>query len=283
LQLDRVYTSRAHCDSALALRASQRALNGYQASDPPKFPPILELPTANEAIGWIQANKFIGTQPFAQFVSAFELSGDQNRARDLRIGASNELLNKSIRELCPVCFRWGAARAESTESEPDPYKSDGNVSPLMEVVRWFERAVVTFLGLMLKFLAGHAYRPERIGWFVVGTIVLALLIFRHWIKVIAYTVESDTKLRPIGFWFLFDRLLPAYRIREGNYNIDKFYAISDTVAGSRRSVRHLGVRRPVIEASAQQSRRAERMLDVLRLCGLVFTIFVIAAISRLPH
>ena len=85
LHFDRVYSSGAPCESALALREGK---SGDESSRP-RFPPDQNLPNTDEVLGWIDANSFHGTQPFAQFVSAFEQAGDTERAKELRIRSAN--------------------------------------------------------------------------------------------------------------------------------------------------------------------------------------------------
>ena len=38
--------------------------------------------------------------------------------------------------------------------------------------------------------------------------------------------DKDNKKYPVGLIFLFDPPLPAYRIREGSYNIERFYSVA---------------------------------------------------------
>jgi hypothetical protein len=112
-----------------------------------------------------------------------------------------------------------------------------------------------------------------------------MFIFPYWLGVIGYSVESsENKIRPISILFIFDRLLPAYRIREENYKIARYYVASRATDVRPTSVvRHFGKDWVVAEATEQERERIERYLDLLKFSGLVFTIFIIAAISKLAR
>jgi hypothetical protein len=66
LHFDRTYISQDTCESALALRSVATATSATVS-----FPPSLKLPEPDQAMSFIGANKFSGTQPFAQFVNAY--------------------------------------------------------------------------------------------------------------------------------------------------------------------------------------------------------------------
>lgn len=152
-------------------------------------------------------------------------------------------------------------------------------------VIWCENLVVAILNLMLWVLADFGYRPERIGWFVFGTVLSLLFVFPYCLGIVGYSVEtSKDRIKPISILFLFDRLLPAYRIREEHYNIQQYYVVSKTAGDlPTRAFRHLGKKWLVVQATEQQRERIERYLDLLRFSGLVFTIFILAAVSKLTR
>ena len=101
----------------------------------PSFPPDQNLPKTNEVIEWIEANSFHGTQPFAQFVSAFEQAGDKERAKELRIRLIDASYQKSWKALmssvsrplsyakrvydeplCPGCLLYASDNTSNTIS-----------------------------------------------------------------------------------------------------------------------------------------------------------------------
>ena len=286
LQFERIYTSNARCESALALRSGKPKQPG--ARDLQKelaFPPKLELPKTEQIIAWINKNEFANTQqPFAEFVKVFEKAGDSEGAKELKIRAANAALESSLCGLAPSSWlarvglcavhAAGSTREEGPASKPSMFD---------EGIRWVEKTVVAVFKLMLWGLAEHGYRPERIGWFVLGTVLLLWVLSPFAFGVVGYSVEGNPeKIEPISLVFLFDRLLPAYKIREQNYKIKRFYVVPEK-SSDRETIR---VRRffkqwRVAEATDQENARVERRLDFLRFLGLVFTIFIIAAIGNL--
>lgn len=80
----------------------------------------------------------------------------------------------------------------------------------------------------LYFLADHGYRPAKVLWWVTLTLLVFWLCFLWPLKVVAYRAKKTSsqpqaspsefgKLRPLGFLFLFDRMLPAYQIDDAHY------------------------------------------------------------------
>jgi hypothetical protein len=99
-------------------------------------------------------------------------------------------------------------------------------------------------------------------------------------------VGTAEGLKKINLTFLFDRLIPRYRISEENYDIRKYFKwVSDSEADK---IRTSVLKHPVyfwhyIEEVTDKSEhdRIEHSLLVLRLLGLVYTIFLAAAVSAL--
>ena len=90
-------------------------------------------------------------------------------------------------------------------------------------------------------LADNGYRPGKVIWWVVLTLFVFWVWFLWPLLVVGYTSKAGSgspeqqsldyrdkptdpiKLRPLGPLFLFDRLLPAYRILQRHYEIDQYY------------------------------------------------------------
>ena len=150
-----------------------------------------------------------------------------------------------------------------------------------------EDRLVTLLQFSLWKLADHGYRPERVVWFVFGTLLFYWVTVQLLFGVVGFSVTQDThsgtlpRIHPISLIFLFDKLLPAYNLREKHSKQLQFYVLS-----SASSTNNYGFKRffrvwDVTEADERQQRRVELFLDVLRWLGLVFAIFLVAAIGRL--
>ncbi|MFY9993195.1 MAG: hypothetical protein WAL40_19560, partial [Rhodoplanes sp.] len=157
----------------------------------------------------------------------------------------------------------------------------------------------------LYFLADHGYRPGKVLWWVTITLIAFWAIFLLWLRVVAFspaiktppdqppsdqqTPTPDTvKLRPIGFLFLLDRLLPSYQITSANYDIGSYYKRIPISEVANRTPPPPFVRRALffqfpVEPVADEAEiaRVNRLLLILRLLGVVFTIFLAAAIGAL--
>lgn len=126
------------------------------------------------------------------------------------------------------------------------------------------------------------------------------IIFMLWLRVVAFSSkpkrdadepasdQQTQKLRPIGLMFLFDRLLPHYQIISANYDIEKYYKripSSEAVARAippRRLPRLRIFEWPVEPVTSNaEIDRIENWLLVLRIFGVIFAIFLAAAIGAL--
>jgi hypothetical protein len=139
-------------------------------------------------------------------------------------------------------------------------------------------------------VADHGYRPEKVGWFVVGTLIGSMAYFWLWARVVGFMPAKRHTIRPIGLAFLFDRLLPAFRIREEHYDIASFYRRTGKSrwASSHElenpdiaTLKYLWFRIHVIKAGEKDAQRAEACLDFIKAVGLVLVIFLVAAINAL--
>jgi hypothetical protein len=170
----------------------------------------------------------------------------------------------------------------------------------------------------LYFLADHGYRPGKVLWWVTLTLVAFWLLFLWPLKVVAYKPKTRTsppesprgehlrrktktgtsppespptdasELRPLGFLFLFDRLLPAYQIDSAHYEIESYFKrvpvadLASTTPFPPVVRRLLFFKWPVEQATSRQELdRIENSLRALRILGLIFAIFLAAAVSAL--
>jgi len=157
------------------------------------------------------------------------------------------------------------------------------------------------LGLrwMLFLLADHGLRPAK----VVLSVGLALLAFFCWIRLVLGIVGFEPKTKdeqlpagqspvlwPITFLFLFDRMIPAYKIREEHYAITKVYRMATVheinadpgaLSEPPYPMYYLGYKYFVWPAGDAELRRLEKWLAAARIIGVVFTVFLLAAINAL--
>lgn len=285
LHFDRVYSSTAACETALALKSTRRP-----SQELVSFPPEFKLPIVAQVIAWVQKNKYAGTQqPFAAFVTVFERAGDEEATRNLKIQAENVTswspLCQQIHLLrhfpfCPL-YNDGPKLGETIGSDQSILWRF--VSLVWDMVTQIEQSAVVAFKLSLSLLAAHGFKPERVVWVSLLTLFAFRLAFRYMLGIVGYSVEeAPNKIKPITTVFMFDRMLPAYRIREEYYKQKQFYVLPPkNDHRARATMRLLGRERRVVEANDREASRAQRALDTLHFLGLVFAIFLVAAIGRL--
>ena len=122
-------------------------------------------------------------------------------------------------------------------------------------------------------------------WFILG-----IVGFEPRSKDKEAAVAQPPLLWPITLLLLFDRLIPAYRIRDEHYAIARVYrkATPDEIQAGPRAPGDP----PYLDALSRQDisvwlmgdaelRQAEKWLVVLRVIGVVFTVFLLAAINTI--
>lgn len=175
-------------------------------------------PGVDEVMSWLDRNCLETTQPVAAFVDAAQKSGNDNDAKNLRIArATKELKLKEQR------IFGGGGTSNCPYGRPG---ITGHTSMGDRLSGFFRDATDFFalaFGMLLWFVADHGYRPEKVGWFVVATLVASGAYFWLWVRVVGFKPTKHNRIRPIGLLFLFDRLLPIYKIREENYDIESFF------------------------------------------------------------
>ncbi|MCC3244914.1 hypothetical protein LG047_06200 [Methylocystis sp. WRRC1] len=277
LHFQRVYSAKDRCETALSPRSSARqSLTTPTAGGKPLFPPDLHLPDAEDVTAWVTKNEFIGTQPFQEFVAVFEKAGDLNGARDLKIKGETAAVKANL------CMSWGV-HCDGVGRQV----GDATRNAETNILRRIEGRFVSIVQYALWWLADHGYRPERVIWFVALALLLFWLFIQTVLGIVGYSVDGETdpaaprRIKPISFIFLFDKLVPAYRIREEHSKPLIFYVLPTSEYEKTYPFRRFLREWSVTEASEKQRRQIELSFDWLRFLGLIFAIFLVAAISRL--
>jgi len=148
-------------------------------------------------------------------------------------------------------------------------------------------------------LADHGLRPGKVVWSVGITLLAFLFWFWVFLGIVGFEPRSKDKeaaaahpplLWPITLLLLFDRLIPAYRIRDEHYAIAKVYrkATPDEIRAGPSApgeppypMRYLRKTFFVWPAGDAELRQAQKWLVVLRIIGVVFTVFLLAAINTI--
>jgi hypothetical protein len=244
--------------------------------------------TVDDVLGWLSKNVARSSQPYEAFAQL--LGGDS--ATQLRVeGRTIELCEKTARALpfierfCPG-QRWSSGAEELESGEPGPGV----------VARVSELAAVGFQW-MLFLLADHGLRPGKVVWWV----ILTLLVFAIWFWFVAGIVGFVPKREseqgppivwPVSFLFLFDRMIPIYRIRDEHYSIGTVYRMAsrDQIEGAAQGAEgppfrmdYLGRKHLVWPACEADLRRVEKWLAALRVLGAIYAVFLLAALNALTR
>jgi hypothetical protein len=287
-------------DTAKAVTESIRMRSLGNDADPAGHS---RLPKVEEVMGWLDGNLLATTQPFQAFVDVFQKHGEDNDARALRVAKADAELCLRARRVFGkgICGRHNepeigtSAATDSSETSattPAATKVD-QASWWTEMFsafrRWIELGadfVLVVLGGVLWLIADNGYHPEKVGYFVVLSIIIFGIYFWFVLRAVGLMPKEKHTILPLGMVFLFDRLLPAYHIREDHYDIAKFYmrapkkAMKD-VTNELKTMRYIGRDWPVVAATEAQRIRIERSLGVLKVLGLILAVFLVAAINAI--
>jgi hypothetical protein len=240
----------------------------------------LRLPRVNEVMSWLGSNCLQTTQPFAAFVDAAQKSGNDTDAKQFRIARANKELWLRINRAFGTGATSSCSGAFQAKVGEDPSMTDR----ISKFVTFLNDVLAIGFGIILWAVAQHGYRPEQAGFFVIGALMCAAIYLWLWIRVVGFMPANKDTVRPIGAMFLFDRLLPAYLMREEHSAIESFY-VRPKKGGSGRSdatiMKYLWFRIPVVRAGTDDVHRAERCFDVIKAVGFVLIIFLVAAINAL--
>jgi hypothetical protein len=219
------------------------------------------------------------------------LGGDS--ATQLRVeGKTVELCERTARSIsfierfCPG-HRWSSA--EESESQEGGPGLVARVSELAAVgVQW-----------MLFLLADHGLRPGKVVWWVILTLLAFAVWFWFVIGIVGFVPkrESEQQQRapnvwPVSLLFLFDRMIPIYRIRDEHYSIGTVYCIASrkqlegetlTAEGPPFQMSYLGRKHLVWPGSEADLRRVDKWLALLRVLGAIYAVFLLAAINALTR
>lgn len=293
----------------------------------------VELPSVDEVLLWLDKNRAPSSQPFLTFVEAFEKAGaDPNELR----------IQRKTLDLCARVARWlpfverfcPAGQATSAATGPDPGGLGGTVrSGPGAMVAAVSDLIGTGFAVMLWALADHGLRPGKVVWWVAGTLAIFWLVFRFGLRIVGFAPSAphgsargasapelparSLKLWPLGALFLFDRLIPLYKICDEHYAIAHYYRLAAPEATGTPVV----APKPTVETAAaspaeptsatpaaaapdgltpheatlrgrkilvravddETQARVEKLLVVLRVIGVVLTIFLLAALNALTH
>jgi hypothetical protein len=243
----------------------------------------LRIPKVDEVMSWLNNNCLQTTQPLSAFVESATKSGDLTDAKQFQIARETKELRLRIQRIL------GVDKGSNCRNTPEA-AIGSHISETADILfpfNWVSDVVAIMFGSLLWLVADHGYRPQKVGWIVAATIVGAAAYFWLRIKIVAFMPVKKDVVRPIGLAFLFDRLLPAYRIREENYNIEAYYKLASKAnqsADEPKYIRYLhifGFKIPVVKADEEDVRHVDRCLDIIKAVGIVLAIFLVAMVNAL--
>jgi hypothetical protein len=299
LKFNQVHTASVNCefqrDQEGATAGTPHSPNGGVLQQP-------SLPSVQDVMRWLEKNGSRSSQPFSAFVEAFEHEGAD--ASDLKVA-------RKTADLCEATARW-LTLLKCRETPPlrsreqaSPEKKEANVFD------WAGRAITAIPVLLslgfqwtLYALADHGIRPGKVVWWVIGVLIAFFAFFWSILGIVGFEPKEKStenagtpKATPVEPWpltflFLFDRLLPLYKIREEHYAIARYYRRANKAEISAGQVdpalrpqpmRYVFWTLPVIPLTDVESKRADKSLLLLRVIGLVLTVFLLAAINALTR
>jgi hypothetical protein len=245
----------------------------------------MRLPRVNEIMSWLNQNCLRTTQPLSAFVDVAKKAGDITEATQLQIARETKELSLRIQRLLGPL---GIKNSTSCGTEETAMSSLGEpvnfINYVGNFINYISDWAAVLFGSFLWLVADHGYRPQKVGWFVGGTLVCAAAYFWLRLRVVGFMSANKTTIHPVGIAFLFDRLLPAYRISEEHYDIESYYKLASKAQKRKDSCRYLEFLRfkiRVVKAEQKDTRRIEKSLVILKSIGFILAIFLVAAIQAL--
>jgi hypothetical protein len=247
----------------------------------------MRVPKVDEITSWLRDNCLQTSQPLSAFIDLAKKTGDVAEATELQIKKEDQELGLRIVRLYGISI-FGAQPSSGCRAPPQSSQS-GRAAASSDGLFWTfvgslrDTVAVAYGGLMRTF-ADYGYRPQKVAWIAIAALLLALAYLRLWVRVVGFRPVNKSTIRPLNWAFLFDRMLPAYRIREDHYNVDDYYRLAFRSGADPESIRYMnyfGLKIPLVRADETDKGRVESCLEMLKWAGIVLSIFLAAAINAL--
>jgi hypothetical protein len=247
----------------------------------------LRPPSQDEVLNWLRKNEAPSSQPFKAFVDGFEQAGENTT--DLRV-------RQTTFDLYAKTTRWTERGSNWLSVLNRPIALNG--APPDGQSRTNQNLIDDALDLgtigaqwLLYLMADHGLRPGKVVIPIILVISIYWILFwKRWriigfetsLKHLAGSPPSTQLIHPIGLVFLFDHLIPLYRIREEHYSIGQVFrkAGPDEISGEYQMDYH-GRRIALRPLGDQELRKVEKCLVLLRVIGAILSVFLLAAIHSL--
>ncbi len=222
-----------------------------------------QLPDPAHVAEWLKKNKALSLQPFIAFIKAFENAGADTT--DLKVAKAQYEFDQSLKDR-------NASFARSWQDSKLRFLKEDFLHVFIDYPTFAARWI-------LGQIADFGYRPAQVIWTVLGIVAFSWLFFWFGLRVIAFTPEKKAGMRVVGTTFLFDRLLPLYKIRDEHYDVGAFYQRG--TGENAKTLHYFGRDFECIPASFWRARIAIVYLDLLKACGFILAAFMVAAINAL--
>jgi hypothetical protein len=223
-----------------------------------------EPPPTEQVISWLAKNQNPSLQPFLAFEKAFDNMGADET--DFKVAKAG--------------IEFDRTNAQAFAVLQTSWRAKGIFRFLWEDGFYVPVNVLRIAGTgVLAWISDYGYRPAKVVWAVIGSVLLFWLILWGVLGIVAFTPDGSNAIRNIGLIFLFDRLIPVYKIREDNYDISKFYKRGS--GAQAVSIQRFRRKFTIVPASEEEQRRAEACLDFLKAIGILLAGFLVAAVDAL--
>jgi hypothetical protein len=203
LKFERVAHDKPQCPAS----AAPREIASLSKSD---CESEMTVPEARELVDWLSKNRIRSTQPYVAAIAAYQRAGLS--ATDLKIKKAEIQWHRDVYAMA----RHAAAPLRSKAGADD----DG-------VLAWVVLSTWALLGTAFFYiygdLLGYGHLFYRLLLISVPIAVAGLLFITRYLKV-RYAISGIQGRRfTIGWWFVLDRMVPAYHLDEAHYNVRAFY------------------------------------------------------------
>jgi hypothetical protein len=266
------------------------------------------LPEVKNVEHWLQRNGASSSQPYTAFVDALDKVGGD--AVNLRIAQKSRDVCENTIPWLGWTIKWFCNKRIRSQAAREAYEDPSERRPRNAVAETVVRSGTDILVLAYQWvlwgLADHGFRPSKALLATVVVLVAFWLWFWFKLRIVGFEPKSEEKSKPhlgqkqsmaspdiwpIGPLFLFDRLVPVYRIRDEHYSIARYFrgARADEIPAQRNPgkppYRMAFFRKSyfVYPVGEEEKARAEKWLVVLRVIGVVLSVFLLAAINALTR
>jgi hypothetical protein len=217
LKFERVAHDKPQCPAS----ATPREVASLSKSD---CESEMTVPEARELVDWLSKNRIRSTQPYVAAIAAYQRAGLS--ATDLKIKKAEIQWHRDVHAM---------ARYAATPLRSKAGADDGGV------LAWVILATWALLGTAFFYvygdLLGYGHLSYRLLLMSVPIAAGGLMFITRFLNV-KYAISATQGRRfNIGWWFILDRMIPAYHLDEAHYNVRAFYFPNGTPIDTRTKAR----------------------------------------------